>query len=363
MISQGHVRAGLLFGLLLVLLAPGCGSEESRWAKAQSTDRAKAYEAFLARHPNSQHAEAAKTRLEELDWAAAESTNTEEKFEWFLKRHPEGTYAAAAQEGISNIQKTVIHRAAEKGDLAEVRGLLDQGTDINGTEGAGAAPLHVAAGKCRDAVVELLIARGADVNVRGDDDATPLHWAARAGCLPAMRRLLDAGADPSIKVRAPFSGILMDGDGTATSFGGGWPPVLGTTLHWAAAAGQTEAASLLVERGARVGELDAGELAPLHYAAQSGSQATVEMLLSKGAPWHFPEGDDQPIHFAKTGAIAALLVARGADPNMPSRFRGKPIHNAAHLGHADAVSYFLDQGVSADERGEWNCSTPASRRR
>ena len=62
-----------------------------------------------------------------------------------------------------------------------------------------------------------------DPNARDDEDATPLHQAAWEGDLELIRRLLKAGADPS----------LTDG-----RFGS-------TPLQWAEHAYQTEAAELL----------------------------------------------------------------------------------------------------------------------
>jgi ankyrin repeat protein len=62
-----------------------------------------------------------------------------------------------------------------------------------------------------------------DPNVRDDQGATPLHQAAWEGDVPLIRRLLEAGADPSI---------------TDDRFGS-------TPLEWAEHAYQTEAAELL----------------------------------------------------------------------------------------------------------------------
>lgn len=65
-----------------------------------------------------------------------------------------------------------------------------------------------------------------DVNARDDEGTTPLHQAAWEGDLPLIRRLLDAGADPSLT------------DGRFES----------TPLEWAEHAYQTEAADLLRKR-------------------------------------------------------------------------------------------------------------------
>lgn len=42
-----------------------------------------------------------------------------------------------------------------------------------------------------------------------------------------------------------------------------------SALHWAALLGGADTVALLVERGARVGAMDANGATPLHYAAQS----------------------------------------------------------------------------------------------
>ena len=66
-----------------------------------------------------------------------------------------------------------------------------------------------------------------DVNARDDDGATPLHQAAWEGDVELIRRLLEAGADPSL---------------TDARFGS-------TPLEWAEHAYQAEAADLLRSAG------------------------------------------------------------------------------------------------------------------
>ncbi|XP_035418916.1 cyclin-dependent kinase 4 inhibitor B-like isoform X1 [Cygnus atratus] len=84
--------------------------------------------------------------------------------------------------------------AAARGDLAEVRALVEAGADPNGTNSFGRTPLQVMMlGSPR--VAELLLQRGADPN-RPDPrtGCFPAHDAARAGFLDTLAALHRAGA-------------------------------------------------------------------------------------------------------------------------------------------------------------------------
>ena len=79
--------------------------------------------------------------------------------------------------------------SAKKGDLSEVRRLLDRGADVHVWNDAA---LRLAAEGGHEPVVKLLLDRGADV--RADNDAA-LRLAAEGGHEPVAKLLLDRGAD------------------------------------------------------------------------------------------------------------------------------------------------------------------------
>jgi uncharacterized protein len=96
--------------------------------------------------------------------------------------------------------------------LPFIRTLLEIGANPNPADHAGFPPLIAAlccgrpkpGAPARPDVAEillLLLAFGADPNQRGINDYTPLHMAVDERNLPAVRLLLDAGADPRLRTR------------------------------------------------------------------------------------------------------------------------------------------------------------------
>ena len=85
--------------------------------------------------------------------------------------------------------------------------LIMAGSNVNYGDDAGFPTLIAALSTDRHGrgdrmdVLRLLIRHGADVNRRGVNDWTPLHYAASIRDLEAMRLLLEAGADPTLRTR------------------------------------------------------------------------------------------------------------------------------------------------------------------
>ena len=89
-----------------------------------------------------------------------------------------------------------VHNAAARGDLAELKVLLDGNTDLVSSKNQdGDTPLHLAALKGRKDVAELLLSSGASVDARDKRADTPLHVAAEHGSVLIVALLLAHGAD------------------------------------------------------------------------------------------------------------------------------------------------------------------------
>jgi hypothetical protein len=142
--------------------------------------------------------------------------------------------------------------ATRKGDLAQVKALLDKGASVNSKTPYGQTPLFFACDRGYTDIVKLLVDRGADVNVEDTFyHANPISWAARKNHNDIVLLLLDHGA------KSPAM-VLMIGAETGNlefvKMGLAKGPIDKTILSQALAAamkGKNEQiASLLKENGA-----------------------------------------------------------------------------------------------------------------
>jgi ankyrin repeat protein len=184
--------------------------------------------------------------------------------------------------------------AARKGDAKVVERLLDEHSDklhlkvppYDGTL------LHVAAQHGQLAVVDLLLKRGSDPNAReGGDNTYAMHWAAAQGHLDIVRLLADAGGD-----------VVGAGDDHQLE-----------VIGWSAFGPHREVADFLVSRGARhhifsaIAFDDADEV----RRVIANDPSAVNRRMSRN------ENHQTALHFAIHGnrqEIVALLLELGADP-------------------------------------------------
>ncbi|KAM5580658.1 phytochrome-interacting ankyrin-repeat protein 1 [Rosa sericea] len=109
------------------------------------------------------------------------------------------------EAGMDDRGWTVLHIGCRKGDLKEVKRLLDQGVlDVNvatcsGQKSRGVTPLHLAAEGGHVDVMDELLQRGANIDARtkqlgGACGWTPLHNAAKERRREAVKFLVENGA-------------------------------------------------------------------------------------------------------------------------------------------------------------------------
>lgn len=151
--------------------------------------------------------------------------------------------------------------ATFKGDLSQVRTLLDQGADVNGRDNQGVTPLHYAAQQGHNEIVELLISRGADVNLgtlKGGH--APIHLACSQGQLEAVQLLTKHGAD--------VTKVNQNGD---------------TPLHVAAVDNQPAIATFLLDQKASINAINRAGLTPMKVALARNYPEFLEVLRIRGA--------------------------------------------------------------------------------
>jgi uncharacterized protein len=86
--------------------------------------------------------------------------------------------------------------ASLKGQARLVQKLIDKGADVNKP---GWAPLHYAATRGHLEVMNILLENHAYIDASSPNGSTPLMMAALYGTPSAVKLLLEAGADPTIK--------------------------------------------------------------------------------------------------------------------------------------------------------------------
>jgi hypothetical protein len=147
---------------------------------------------------------------------------------------------------------TALHMAAAAFQPRIAALLIAHGADCHAKNRRGATPLHYAADANRwnpdaqAATIACLIAAGADPNATDNNGVAPLHRAVRTRSLPAVRALLDGGANarqPNGKGSTPLHLAVQP-----TGRGGSGSP--------RAREQQAGIIRLLLERGARVDDRD-----------------------------------------------------------------------------------------------------------
>jgi hypothetical protein len=92
--------------MLTLLVLAGCTRDGQDWRSAQDADTQEAYDAFLAKHPQSEFAPKAKERaaqlLEERDWAVATQSDSPEAYRKFVAAHADGKWTQEARIRIEN---------------------------------------------------------------------------------------------------------------------------------------------------------------------------------------------------------------------------------------------------------------------
>lgn len=182
---------------------------------------------------------------------------------------------------LNKLDKQLID-AARDGDAAGVRATLAAGADVGANQNAA---LVAAAEHGHATIVILLLRAGAKVNGPG---RFPLAVASRNGHISVVQLLLAAGSD-----NLEF--------GLLAASTGGYPQVV----------------QLLLDAGADVND---GEDASLHWAAQNGHWETVQLLLDAGANVH---ADDEDAMFLSSvnghWRVVPALLRAGAiiPPDLP----------------------------------------------
>ncbi|KAI8787368.1 ankyrin-3 [Biomphalaria glabrata] len=294
----------------------------------------------------------------------------------------------ATIDALTLAKKTSLHMAAQNGQKEVCAALIKMKADTNATDVQGQTPLHLAAENNHSDVVKLFLKHRPELvtmaNINGmtcahiaaakgsaavikelmrfnktiittarnkTNDSTALHLAAEGGHAQVVKILLEAGA----------SALDENADGM-------------TALHLAAKHGHIETMNELKKYIPLRTASEKTGLTALHVAAHFGKADFVrEMLinvsacvkceapvsLAFGIQWS-SEAGMTPLHFAAQsgheGLVRILLNCPGVQTDSSSSVTGSiPLHLAAGNGHTSVVSLLLSKSTyqihTKDKRG------------
>ena len=261
---------------------------------------------------------------------------------------------------------TALHWAATHGDAALTQMLLAAGANIRATTRLGGiTALHIASQGGRANVVAALIAAGAEANAATSTGATAVMLAARAGSTETVTRLVETGADVNAKENAFGQTALMIAAGLdraevvrlLLSRGADWKiassvadlkSLTSVIDDGTGRPQQQQAGSGVpgVTRGYRYNELigTQGGLTALHFAARQGSAAAARALVDGGADLNVVSPGDHatPLLVAIINGhfdLAAMLLEKGASPNLTSDAGVSPLYAALNVQWAPIAAY------------------------
>jgi ankyrin repeat protein len=205
-----------------------------------------------------------------------------------------------------------------KGDIAQVRALLEHGANVNARDSKGATALMHAALYGDFECMNLLLEKGADPNASNDLGINALMWA--AGDFEKVRALVAHGANVNASSNYGFTALSV-----AAASPGNLPTVL-----------------FLLDKGADPKAVDKDGVGALFLACARGDSKIVEELLRRGA-----NPNEKHLRLTETALMWAskmnrplsveALLKSGADVNQRSAIRVPAQSGQQEVGETSAL--------------------------
>jgi ankyrin repeat protein len=216
--------------------------------------------------------------------------------------------------------------------------------------------LFTAANGNQPKLIEYMLSKGATINSSDKDGCTPLSAAAQAGYSNAVTILMVHGADANIadkRGRTPLDyAIEFEHPETADLLRSqGGAKGKGTIFNAAQSCDTAKVKAFLEENPKLLNSQDtwgaAGGRTPLHYAVEHGCTDVVRFLLQAGANVSLVTAGEghTPLHYAVfkgDKGMVELLLAYGADVNVKDSLRNSPLSTASRE-HRDDIAELLRQ--------------------
>ena len=195
--------------------------------------------------------------------------------------------------------QTQLIDAAERGDTAIVRRLLQESANINARDERGRTPVMAATHGNHADTVAALIQAGADINIRDNRMDNPFLYAGAEGLLDILKLTIAAGADTKLTNRfggtalipaaerghvAVVEQLLTHTDVDVNHINNlGWTALLEAIVLSDGGPRHQQIVQLLVDHGADVNIPDKHGVTPLQHARSRGFHAIERILAQAGA--------------------------------------------------------------------------------
>ncbi len=290
--------------------------------------------------------------------------------------------------------QTLLHRAAERGQLETVQAQIADGAHVNARDKSQQTPLHKAAMRGHVNVIEVLAKAGGDFNLCDANGKSPLHYTAEFGHCDAAKALIYIGADLNQRdnngktplhcavendiekevVRLLFqSGVNVlerdnhDDDAFMYSLKLNTVDIArfimqaahinidGIRCNWhylefTVYDGLEQVVRNLIALGVDVNQQFIHRQTALHIASKRGHNVIAAMLLQAHANVNVVNSNGEtPLHEAAasgSGEIVRLLIDAGAQVNAQEERQKTPLHLAAQCGRDEAVKTLIDENAN-----------------
>ncbi|CEM20045.1 unnamed protein product [Vitrella brassicaformis CCMP3155] len=222
------------------------------------------------------------------------------------------------------LQRTPLHHACAKGDVASVKKLIDLEADVFAKDHLGYTALHLSCEEGNLSVVHIMIDSTPDIDEPNKFGETPIHLAAHNGHIAAMLALLD----PELAI-VPADTTITDASGR-------------TLLMKACMSGHIDLVHLLLktrQADRSPADMAAFDIPPQSVNAVDNHGFTALMLACREGHWQ----------------IIPALVLEAASVSAKDRDGWTALHWAAHEGEARVVASLIEVGAGVDtqENAGW----------
>ncbi|KAL2674068.1 hypothetical protein Neosp_012514 [[Neocosmospora] mangrovei] len=258
--------------------------------------------------------------------------------------------------------------ATRGGNDAIIRLLLDRGANANATATGGEPAVVYAARNADMTLLKLLLDHGANANATAVDGEPAVVYAARNADMTLLKLLLDHGAnanatatdsEPPVLIAArhrhiSFPRLILERVAKIYTF-----RAFNTTtpLIEAAYRGDDEMVRLILDSGANLNPRKGQGVEALATAISMGHESTTRLLINRGVP---VKGQYAPLNFAASSGyegMVQLLLEHGADVNLggdeidTNQFiKMTPLVCAARYGRDGVVKLLLERGADANAK-------------